>query len=89
MDHRLGSLRRRLARAVRPTASLATHQPSSAGRETVGGPQHRPELSIEQRQALVGEFDDDITLLENITGEDFSDWRSATGRGSYKQRIDG
>jgi hypothetical protein len=55
----------------------------------LGGPQHRPELSIEQRQALLDQFDDDITLLEDITGEDFSDWRSATGRGSYQQRVDG
>ena len=47
------------------------------------------QVRLESTPFYVDEFDDDITLLENITGEDFSDWRSATGRGSYKQRIDG
>ena len=36
----------------------------------------RQPLSWEQRQALLPRFEDDIKLLENVLGEDFSDWLS-------------
>ena len=30
---------------------------------------------------------DDIALLEQVLGESFEDWRSATGRGSFAERV--
>ncbi|GGF44427.1 hypothetical protein GCM10011519_17890 [Marmoricola endophyticus] len=47
----------------------------------------RPRLSVEQRARLVPAFEDDVHLLEQLTGEDFSDWVSARSRGSYADRV--
>lgn len=38
------------------------------------GRRERQPLGWEQRQALLPRFEDDIRLLENVLGEDFSDW---------------
>lgn len=50
---------------------------------------HRPSLSAEQRARLLPAFTDDIRLLGEITGEDFSDWLSTRDRGSFAQRAAG
>lgn len=55
----------------------------------LGGPQHRPDLAPDQRQELIGDFEADIALLSEVLAEDFTDWRSATGRGSFTQRVTG
>jgi hypothetical protein len=39
----------------------------------------RRPLTWQQRQALLPYFEDDIRLLESLTGEDFSDWRAPRG----------
>ncbi len=39
----------------------------------------RQPLTWQQRQALIPRFEDDIRLLEVITGEDFSDWLQPRG----------
>ncbi len=39
----------------------------------------RQPLTWEQRQALIPRFEDDIRLLEVITGDDFSDWLQPRG----------
>jgi hypothetical protein len=39
----------------------------------------RQPLTWEQRQALIPRFEDDIRLLEDITGDDFSDWLQPRG----------
>ena len=41
----------------------------------------------EQRQRLLEPCLDDIALLETVLGESFADWRSSTGRGSFKERV--
>jgi hypothetical protein len=52
-----------------------------------GGPEQRPRLSTEQRTALLQDCLDDIAHLEDVLGESFDDWRSAQGRGSFKERA--
>jgi len=39
----------------------------------------RRPLTWEQREALIPTFEADIALLEDITGEDFSDWLRPRG----------
>lgn len=51
------------------------------------GVSHRPLLPPETRQRLVLRFAEDIALLSELTGEDFSDWLSPASRGSYDQRA--
>jgi Sulfotransferase family len=46
----------------------------------------RPHLSEEQRARLLPVFADDIRLLSELTGEDFTDWLSTWSRGSFDQR---
>jgi hypothetical protein len=52
----------------------------------VGQPEVRPALSAEQRVAILGPIVPDIDRLEQVTGQDFSDWRSTTSRGSFAAR---
>jgi hypothetical protein len=51
------------------------------------GPMQRPKLRVEQRSSLLGDCADDIELLEQLLGESFQDWHSATGRGSFAERV--
>lgn len=51
------------------------------------GDAHRPRLSPEARERLVPHFREDIALLTELTGEDFSLWQSAESRGSFQQRA--
>ncbi|WP_246086518.1 hypothetical protein [Nocardioides humi] len=51
------------------------------------GDAHRPSLTPAQRERLLPAFADDIRLLAEITGEDFSDWTSTRDRGSFAQRT--
>jgi hypothetical protein len=51
------------------------------------GEAHRPLLSAEQRSALIDVFADDIALLTEVTGQDFSQWLSPVSRGSFRQRA--
>ncbi|MEP9363381.1 sulfotransferase [Nocardioides sp. CN2-186] len=46
----------------------------------------RPRLTPEQRERLVPTFADDVRLLEDVTGEDYSDWLSTADRGSFDER---
>ena len=50
------------------------------------GAHHRPPLAWEARQRLIADFSDDVALLTDLTGEDFSDWLSPQDRGSFVQR---
>jgi hypothetical protein len=54
-----------------------------------GGHEQRPQLSSDQRRVLLDPCLDDIALLESVLGESFEDWRSARGRGSFKERVAG
>ena len=49
----------------------------------------RPRLTRAQRETLLPRFADDIALLAQVTGQDFSDWLSTTSRGSYRERAAG
>jgi hypothetical protein len=51
------------------------------------GEAHRPLLDEEQRSALVDVFAEDIALLAEVTGQDFSQWLSPVSRGSFRQRA--
>src|SRR3954447_11324068 len=46
----------------------------------------RPRLSPEQRERLVPAFADDVRLLSELTGQDFSDWLSSEAKGSFDER---
>ena len=56
------------------------------GRLAGPGENHRPPLAPEVRQRLVADFDEDVRLLTELTGEDFGDWLSPESRGSFSQR---
>ena len=64
-------------RASRPLTRALQH----------GGVDKRPKLSLEQRTSLLSACDPDISLLEEVLGESFEDWRSPTGRGSFAERV--
>jgi hypothetical protein len=49
-------------------------------------PQHRPELSEEDRAMLVGYYADDITIVDEITGWDLCQWRRYHEGGTYSVR---
>jgi hypothetical protein len=49
-------------------------------------PGTRPHLQPDQRARLVPAFADDVQLLTELTGEDFSDWVSTRSRGSFDDR---
>ena len=46
----------------------------------------RPELTPEQRATVERHFADDVALLNEVTGRDFSDWFGQPGRGAYSVR---
>ncbi len=51
------------------------------------GQEKRPRLAPEKRAELVQECLADIALLEDVLEESFDDWRSSTGRGSFRERT--
>ena len=51
-----------------------------------GGEDSRPELTPEQRNALLEPHLDDINLLESLTGESFQQWREHRHGGSFASR---
>ncbi len=46
----------------------------------------RPELTVAQRRAVQRHFVDDVELLCDLTGIDFSDWLGSDGRGAFTRR---
>jgi hypothetical protein len=52
-----------------------------------GGTDQRPRLTPEQRTELLADCRDDIAVLESVLGGSFADWRSPTGRGSFRERT--
>jgi hypothetical protein len=67
-----------------PEVWRAVSRPLIAGLQA--GNSHRPKLTPEVRERLVHHFEDDIALLSELTGEDFSLWLSAESRGSFLER---
>jgi Sulfotransferase family len=83
-----------LRRTIRAGAHLGQFAPPQVWR-TVERPlrktlhrghRNRPEPTADVRTELVGRFADDIALLSRLTGEDYSDWMSDRGRGTYSVR---
>jgi hypothetical protein len=79
---------------VRGGARLGQFAPPQVWRRvhpvTIGlltdGEQHRPRLDATRRQRLLESYAEDISLLGDLTGQDFDDWLSPESRGSYAQR---
>jgi hypothetical protein len=85
-----------LGRVIRAGAYAGSFVPPQIWRQAskpmvaalhLGGPEQRPKLDPEQRLALLQTCNDDIAVLEEVLGESFADWRSAVGRGSFKERA--
>ncbi len=53
----------------------------------LGQPSARPELTAAQRRTILQPLLPDIERLEAITGQDFADWRSDAGKGSFAMRT--
>jgi Sulfotransferase domain len=78
---------RAVARTVRAGHSITATLPGQAGARVIDRLERilqqdaapRRPLTWEQRQAVLPYFEDDIRLLESVTGEDFSDWRAPRG----------
>jgi hypothetical protein len=90
------SLRTRsVARAVRLGATAGSWVPPRVWRvasepllrELHRGGVHRPALTAEQRRHVLAPLLEDVSLLERLTGQDFGDWRSDAGRGSFASRM--
>lgn len=85
-----------LAPVVRWGAGAGRHFPPRVWRSVAAplvrvlqsGDGHRPHLSEDDRSALLPSFAEDVDLLGEVLGEDYSDWLSTRGRGSFRQRQD-
>ncbi|MGY1697007.1 MULTISPECIES: sulfotransferase [unclassified Geodermatophilus] len=85
---------RALARVVRAGAALGAYAPPQVWRQVSrpllaalhAGRAPRPPLPVEVRRAVLAPLLPDITLLEELTGESFDDWRRDTGRGDFRSR---
>ncbi len=84
-----------LGRLIRAGATAGAYAPPhlwrQASRPLTTALQHRglekrPRLAPEQRVELVEDCLADIAVLEDLLGESFADWRSSTGRGSFRER---
>jgi hypothetical protein len=83
-----------LGPAIRAGAHLGQFAPPDVWRRasvplvtrlrTGDGP--RPRLTPEQRERLVRHFADDVDLLSELSGQDFSDWLSPEPKGSFEER---
>ena len=76
----------RLGQFAPPDVWRRASVPLTAGL-TGSGEAHRPRLTAEQRERLLPAFIDDIALLSELTGDDYSAWTSADSRGSYAERA--
>jgi len=60
-------------------------EPLVRGLQRGAGP--RPRIAAEDRRLLLEGFEDDIRLLERLTGSDFSDWLEDQGQGEFRSRM--
>jgi hypothetical protein len=86
---------RSIARAVRAGARLGSLGPPELWRAVEkrmlatlqSRGERRPALNPEQRRQVQGYFLEDLSLLEQLTQRDFSDWRGDTSRGDFVSRA--
>ena len=85
-----------LSRLIRAGAAAGAMAPPQVWRRAsapltaalrIGGVDRRPRLDPDVRAELLTECLPDIALLEDILEESFADWRSTTGRGSFRERT--
>ena len=85
---------RGLSRAVRLGAEAGAFLPPRVWRQVSrpltaalhAGRASRPLLPVEARREVLEPLLPDIELLEDLTGESFSDWKGDTGRGHFGSR---
>ncbi len=83
-----------LRRLMRTGAALGAYLPPQVWRQASKpllaflqrGSAPRDLLTSEDRTALVGHFTDDVATLSDLLGEDYTDWLSPIGRGTYTVR---
>ncbi len=86
--------RRALRQVVRWGAAAGAHAPPQVWRAAEApllrllqsGDRRRPHLQREDREALLGGFTEDVHLLSELLREDYTDWLSPAGRGTYTVR---
>jgi hypothetical protein len=86
------SRNRRLRTAIRLGAVAGAHAPPTMWRRVerrlLRNPQEgagaRPRIDPEARRALLGEYRDDVALLERLTGDSYRDWFSDGGTDRYR-----
>jgi hypothetical protein len=85
-----------LGKAIRAGATAGAKPPPKVWRKASTpllwalqrGAGARPAIAPGDRRSLVERFADDIRLLQDLTGMDFSDWLSEQGRGEFRSRVD-
>ena len=83
-----------LQRLFREGANVGSHLPPQVWRKASlplqwliqRAPQHRPELSEDDRATLIEYFLEDIALVEELTGWDLEQWRAYRNGGTYSVR---
>jgi hypothetical protein len=84
-----------LGAAVRAGAAVGAHAPPQLWRRASvpltwalqRGGGRRPPLPVDVRRELVRSYEDDIRLLEAVTGAEFGDWLEDEGRGEFSSRL--
>lgn len=85
-----------LGRAIRAGSAAGSHLRPEVWRQAAkpfykalqsGQPGQRPRLTPDIRAGLVDDYRDDVALLESLLDESFTDWRSTSGRGSFRDRV--
>lgn len=85
-----------LGRAIRAGSAAGSHLRPELWRQAAkpfyralqaGQPDQRPRLAPHVRAELVEDYRDDVALLESLLGESYADWRSSSGRGSFRDRV--
>lgn len=89
-----GTVNSLLRRAVRLGAAAGAHAPPQVWRQVQRpllaalqrGSAPRARLTPEAREELLPLFADDVRLLSELLGEDYTDWLTPEGRGTYTVR---
>ena len=85
------AIARLAGRAREATGCVVTHGYGprylhSTGQLHKGGDRSRPKLTPAQREELLAPHLDDISLLEDLTGESFEQWRTYREGSSFESR---